>query len=410
LGWRLSEEPFLKDKIFDNLKLRIGWGITGNPCGFPYATMTKTNYKFGLGSEVLGYMPGTPANYNLKWEETSQTNMGLDITILNNKLSLIFDYFHKRTDDLLTEKYLPGYFGYGEDASYTQNLGRVVNHGYEAALDFTPIQTSSFYWGLNFNISTVKNKVVDLGEQEAFLTGTDGHDLIGVKTYRIEEGLPMGTMWGYKFLCIWSSDEATEAAKYGNQPGDPKFEDLNKDYAIDLVNDGQKIGDANPDFTWGFSSAFSYKNFDFSILLQGMHGQDVINLARGVMSSIHPEARTIMLRGPAFNYWTPENQNTLWPNIHSTSGQKRLNTSQWIEDGSWVKVRQIGFTYHLPKKLISFGDLSFSVNGNDLFTFTKYKGFDPEVSSSGNSDVYGGCDFGTVPIPKTVTFSVILDF
>jgi hypothetical protein len=128
------------------------------------------------------------------------------------------------------------------------------------------------------------------------------------------------------------------------------------------------------------------------------------------MSSIHPEARTIMLRGPAFNYWTPENQNTLWPNIHSTSGQKRLNTSQWIEDGSWVKVRQIGFTYHLPKKLISFGDLSFSVNGNDLFTFTKYKGFDPEVSSSGNSDVYGGCDFGTVPIPKTVTFSVILDF
>jgi TonB-linked SusC/RagA family outer membrane protein len=409
-SWRLSEEPFMQDGFFDNLKLRAGWGITGNPSGFPYTRMSSQNNKFGLGAEVLGYVPGTPANPKVKWEETAQTDLGLDVTILNGKLSLAFDYFNKKTTDLLTRLELPAYYGYGGEASYTQNLGQINNNGFEATIDYIPIQTRDFYWGLNFNVSTVKNEVINLGDQAAFLTGTNGNGFLDTDTYRVEEGLPLGTMWGYKFLGIWGTDEAAEAEKYGEQPGDLKFEDVNNDDAINLADDGQKIGDANPDFMWGLSSSVSYKNFDLSILLQGMHGQDVYNLLRAAMSTIHPDSRTATLKGPAFDYWTPENQDTEWPSIYSTSSKKRLNSTQWIEDGSWVKVKYIGVTYTLPRSLISFGDLSLSVSGTDLLTFTKYKGYDPEVSASGTDDDWGGADFGTFPIPKTVTFGVALDF
>jgi TonB-dependent starch-binding outer membrane protein SusC len=409
-SWRLSEEPFMKGGFFDNLKVRAGWGITGNPSGFPYTKMSKANNKFGLGSEVLGYVPGTPANPNIKWEETAQTDVGLDATILEGKLSLSLDYFHKKTTDLLTEKVLPGYYGYGGSASYTQNLGQINNNGYEATINYTPIQTSNVYWGLNFNVSTVRNEVIDLGEQEAFLTGTNGNGFLDVRTYRVEEGLALGSMWGYKFLGIWGTNEAAEAEKYGAQPGDPKWEDVNTDYAITLTEDGQKIGDANPDFIWGLSSALSYKNFDFDITLQGMHGQDVFNLLRAAMSTAHPDSRSITLKEPAFDYWTPENQNTPWPNIHSTSDKKKLNSTQWIEDGSWVKVKYVGVTYHVPRQWINFADLSVSLSGNELLTFTKYKGYDPEVSASGTDDDWGGCDFGTFPIPKSVNLGVILEF
>ena len=230
------------------------------------------------------------------------------------------------------------------------------------------------------------------------------------QTYRVEEGLPLGTMWGYKYIGIWGSNEAVEAAKYGEAPGDARYEDVNNDGAINLADDGQKIGNANPKFSWGLNSLFSYKNFDFSFLIQGMHGQDVFNLTRGVMSSISGDSRTILLKGPATDYWTTDNQDAKWPNIHSTSNQKRYNSSQWIENGSWVKVKYVGLTYHLPKNLLSFGDLSLSVSATDILTFTKYKGFDPEVSASGNSDLWAGCDFGTFPIPKTFTFGVTLDF
>lgn len=141
-----------------------------------------------------------------------------------------------------------------------------------------------------------------------------------------------------------------------------------------------------------------------------MHGQNVYNIVRAAMSTVHPDSRAITLRAPAFDYWTPTNQDTEWPNIHSTSSKKRLNSSQWAEDGSWVKVKYIGVTYRLPKNLVKVGDLSLSVSGTDLLTFTKYKGYDPEVSASGNSDLYGGADFGTFPIPKTITFGITLDF
>ena len=410
-SWRLSEEPFMKDNgIFDNLKIRAGWGQTGNPCDFVYTVMRSNNYDYGIGSDILGYIPGTPANPNLKWETTTQIDLGLDITTLNGKLSVSFDYFDKLTKDLLTLLELPIYYGYATEGAYLQNLGEVSNKGFEFTVDYKPVQTRNLLWDVNFNISTVKNKVLDLGEQAAFMSGTNGNGMLSENTYRVQEDLPLGTIWGYKWLGIWQESEADQAAAYGNVPGDYRYEDLNNDGAYNLQDDGQAIGDANPDFVWALNNTVSYKNFDFSLLLQGMHGQDVFNLARAAMSTVHADARTIMLKAPATDYWTTTNTDAEYKSIHSTSDAKRLNSSQWIEDGSWVKVKHVGLTYNVPRNWVKFGTLALTVSAQDLLTFTKYKGLDPEVSASGTNDLWGGCDFGTQPLPTTVTFGVSLEF
>ena len=410
-SWRLSEEPFMKDNgMFENLKVRAGWGQTGNPSPFIYTTMRSYNWDYGIGAALLGYIPGTPANPNLKWETTTQINVGLDITAFDGKLNLTFDYFDKLTEDLLTLQELPVYFGYGDDGAFLQNLGEVSNKGFDFTVDYRAVQTRNFYWNVNFNLSSVKNKVLDLGDQAAFMTGTNGNGFLSEDTYRVEEDLPLGTIWGYKYLGIWQESEADEAAVYGNLPGDYRYEDVNNDGAYNLQDDGQAIGDANPDFTWALNNTVSYKNFDFSLLLQGMHGQEVFNLARAAMSTIHADSRTIMLKGPAMDYWTPTNTDAEYKNIRSTSDAKRLNSSQWIEDGSWVKVKHVGLTYNVPREWIKFGTLALTVSAQELLTFTKYEGLDPEVSASGSSDLWGGCDFGTQPLPTTVTFGVSLEF
>ena len=410
VSWRLSEESFMEDSGFDNLKLRLGWGKTGNPCGWEYTTMTEKGYDYGIGANYMAYIPGTPANDNLKWETTTQIDAGLDFSIMKGKLSFSFDYYHKLTNDLLTSVELPMYYGYGYTASYSQNLGEIKNTGYEFTVDATPIQTKNLVWKLNFNISKYNNEVKDLGNEGAFLTGTTGEGLLSTKTYRVEEGLSLSTMWGYKCLGIWGTDETTEAAKYGEQPGDYKYEDVNGDGVISMDDDAQKIGDSNPDFTYGLSSSLSYKNFDFNILIQGLHGQDVFNVMRGVMASVHGDARMIMLKGPGEDYWTESNQDSEWPNIHSSSNTLRLNSTKWIEEGSWLKIRNIGVTYNIPRRYIAFADVAFTVSGQNILTLSKYKGFDPEVSASGSSDLWGGFDFGTVPIPKRITLGVNVTF
>ena len=411
VGWRLSEEPFMKaNGFFDNLKFTLRWGQTGNPCTTEYTTMDSKNWDYGVGSDIMGYIPGEPANPNLKWETTTQIDAGIEFSILKNRLSFSADYFDKTTNDLLTEMQLPLYYGYGDEASYMQNLGKITNKGFEFTVDIIPVQTRDFYWNMNFNLSTVKNEVLDLGDQSAFLTGTNGNGYLSVETYRVEEGLPLGTMWGYKCLGIWQEDEADEAAKYDLAPGDYKYEDVNNDGAINLDDDGQAIGDANSDFIWGWNNSISYKNFDFAITIQGMQGQNVFNLARAAMATVHNDSRTIMLKGPATDYWTEDNPDAKWKNIHSSSDTKKLNTTTWIEDGSWVKIKYVGLTYHFPEDLIKFGKLAVSLSAEELWTLTKYKGLDPEVSASKTSDEWGGCDFGTQPIPTSVTFGVSLEF
>jgi len=410
LSWVLSEEEFIKQlNVFNLLKLRGSWGIIGNQSGVPpyigLNSLTTRSYDWGTPSNYPGYEPGAPGNTKLRWEKTTQKDIGLDAYLLNSRLSVSFDYFQKETNDVIIRKSLPLYDGGYE---VWQNLGQVDNKGFELSADYRLLDRNSFSWDLGFNISSVRNKVVKLGTVDDYiLTGDYGSGILSTKPFIIKPGYPMGSFWGPKYLGLWKVDESAEALKFGNQPGDSKYEDLNDDYVINS-DDYQLIGDANPDFTFGINNTFHYKNFTLNILIDGVQGNQVLNLLYGVSAVPIAESRTITLKEGA-DVWTPSNQDASFPALSPTN-INNMNSSRWLQDGSYIKVRNISLSYNLPKQLTKIADLRISISGQNLFTITKYKGFDPEVTNSGSSDVESGIDMGAYPLPRFITTQIVLTF
>lgn len=408
-GWVASEETFIKDlNFFDRLKLRGSYGITGSQAVGSYSTialMSSYDYNYGTTTTYPGYILGSPANPNLKWEETTQFDFGLDASLMKDRLSVTLDYFNKRTTGLLTAKVLPSYSGGG---STMINLGEMKNCGFDGSIAYMSDVKKDFQWKMILNISTVKNKVVDLGD-----LGTEfvpGGSYVGVELpdspMIVREGESLGSFYGYKFLGLWGSDEAAEAAKYGQKPGDNKYLDVDTNYELD-GEDKMIIGNYLPKYTWGFNTSLNYKNLDFNLLIDGVHDRDILNYSYMVAGTVVGESSSITLKDAA-NYWTPENQNTIWtPN--SPTRREKANSSKWVQDGSYIKFRNIslGYTMHDIMK----GQLRVSVSAQNVFTITDYKGRDPEVSSNGYSnDFDGGVDYGTYPMPKIYTIGLSYKF
>ncbi len=408
LSWNAADEPFIKNlNIFDKLKIRSSWGITGNQALSPYATlslMQTQNYSWASNTKYTGYAPNGAGNPDLRWEETKQLDYGLDMAFLKNKISMSFDFFKKQTTGLLIRNALPLYDG---GFNTWQNIGQIDNRGFEFDLNYTPIQKNDFSWTINFNLSTVKNNVVSLGDKSQIFGDNYAAGVLDTNPCVVMVGQPLGSFWGYKFLGIWGSNEATEAAKFGNKPGDSKYQDVNNDHVINST-DYQIIGNSNPDFSWGMNNAISYKNFELNILLQGVQGRDVFDVTYATAAAAISESRTITLKEAA-NSWTTTNQNTIWPAISSTN-KNFVSSSKWLQNGSYLKVRNISVSYLIPERVAKIGNLKLSLSGQNLFTFTKYKGFDPEVSSTGTSDIDSGLDFGVYPTSKIVTMGISLDF
>jgi TonB-dependent starch-binding outer membrane protein SusC len=408
VNWLLSEEEFVKNLgLFDNLKLRGSWGVTGNQAISPYATLSSlgtASYTFASATKYTGTTSGGLANTGLRWEETTQQNVGLDMTILKGRMSLTVDYFTKQTRGVLLSKQLPRYDG-GYKA--LQNLGRIDNKGIEFSLDYLAIEKKDFNWRFNFNLAALKNKVIDLGGVARIFGQDYGAGVMNASAFAVETGQPLGSFWGMEYLGIWDASEKDKALTYGNKPGDSKYEDINNDGKID-ASDYHIIGNANPKFTWGFSNSFSYKNLGLDILLQGLQGRDVYNITYASAAVLIPDARTITL-SEASKIWTPTNTNAAWPAV-STTNTNYMNSSRWLQNGSYLKVRNISLYYLIPKRVSKFGDLKISVSGQNLFTITKYRGFDPEVSSSGTSDIDSAIDFGVYPTSRLVTTGITLTF
>ncbi|CAG4992353.1 TonB-dependent receptor P3 [Dyadobacter sp. CECT 9275] len=410
VSWIASEEEFVKNwGVFDNLKFRASWGVTGNQAIAPYATLSSLGtgqYSYGSAVTYKGTRPNGAANTGLRWEETTQQDVGLDLTFFNSRVSLSLDYFKKQTKGVLINKSLPDY-----DAGYSvlQNIGRIDNKGFELNADYIAHQTKDFSWRINFNFSTIRNKVINLGDEKRIFSGANyyGAGVMNTSPYVIEPGQPLGAIWGMKYLGIWGTSEADKALTFGNKPGDSKYEDLNKDGKID-ASDYQIIGYANPKFTWGFSNSFTYKNLGLDILLQSVQKRDVYNITYASAAVLIPDARTITLR-EASDVWTASNTGAAWPAV-STTNTNYMNSSRWLQNGGYVKVRNISLYYLIPKRLARIGDIKVTLSGQNLFTITKYKGFDPEVSSSGNRDVEGGMDFGVYPTSKLITAALSLTF
>ena len=413
-AWRVTGEEFMKNVDFiSDLKVRASWGMTGNQGISPYETMLSLgmgggwNYPMN-GSDLMvgtGY-PGSMANKDIKWETTKQADFGIDLSLFNNKLSFIVDYYHKKTDDLLLWMNLPQYSGYG---SVRSNIGAVENKGWEFAVE-SNLGKGDFHWNGAFNIATNKNKVTALS------TENEERMYVGNNVSYVIKGQPLGSFYGYKYEGVFLPGEEAEAEKYGQQIGTPKIKDINKDGKFDS-EDKTVIGNPNPDFTFGFSNKFDYKNFSLSFFIQGAIGNEIYNAsARGRFdyedvggNGYRGKKRWHPVLAPDGYYCRYEYDNVL--NL-AFPRKEAWNSTMFVEDGSYVRLKNITLSYNVPRKVLG----NWGLNGarvytsiDNLLTWTDYTGYDPEAGASGN-DSSNGVDNGIYPNVKTFMFGLELTF
>ncbi|SOE21570.1 TonB-linked outer membrane protein, SusC/RagA family [Spirosomataceae bacterium TFI 002] len=417
IGWRISNESFLKDSDkISNLKLRASYGVTGNQAIDAYQSLAKFGTIFtGINGQVVNaVVPDQSANLNLKWESSYQTNIGLDLGMFNNRVSLALDYYNIDTKDLLlADQSQPEYLGFQTLASI-RNVGEINNKGFEATLNTRNVNKANFSWSTDFNWSTNKNTVVSLiNGIDVFLDASPGYFSVA-RTHVLREGEAAGVFWGYEYKGVFQGDNlpAGTATFQGAKAGDPLFTDVDGSGAITTA-DQKIIGNPNPDFTMGITNNFSYKNFDLNIFFQGAYGGDVFNLTRVQLLNGDSNALRDVL-----NAWTPTNTDTDIPRVVGNRG--REISSRFVEDGSYTRLKNIALGYSLPSDFaqkLRMENIRLSVSAQNLLTFTKYSGLDPEVSyfgagggdsSSGNTTQ--GFDFGNFPTVKSVNFSLNLKF
>ena len=394
-GWRLSSESFMEGvNAIDDLKLRVGWGKTGNREGFPnyveyglvnYSRRQPTDPLSGPASQQITY-----GNPDLTWEVTTQTNIGIDLALLESRLIFNVDAYQKNTDDLLLNVQLGS--GAGDITSIQTNGGSIENRGIEFNISSVNVD-KELRWNTDFNISFNKNEVTALKFAPVLYFGriySNNQDVAMMK-----KGLPLGTFYGYVSEGV---DPAT---------GDLKFKDLNGNGILD-PDDRRVIGNGQPDFTFGLTNTLSYKRFDLNFFFEGSVGNDIYNATRVDLEGMFDSKNqsTVVL-----NRWTPENTNTDIPRAGNINNVR--NSTRFVEDGSYVRLKAITLSYNLnPEFLNSIGINSLSVytTGQNLLTFTKYSGFDPEVNAFGRSATALGVDYGTYPQARTITFGVNVEF
>lgn len=406
-AWRASEENFMKNiKQISNLKVRMSYGVSGNDRIFDYAyirTISSSVYYFNNSFAGSGFSPDNPGNDNLKWETTRQVNGGFDISFVHSRIGFTADYYNKNTSDLLYYFNLPWSTGYN---SYLKNIGKLRNSGFEFALNTTNL-INKFKWNTTANISFNKNKIIDLHGQDLFVNN-DTYKLKIGNWAVIREGEEMGSFYGLQSDGIWQTDEADKAAIYGNKPGDFKYVDKNDDGKIN-VDDCAIIGHALPDFTWGLSNNFSYKNITLDIFIQGSQGNQILNSNRFELESGNGLSNaTINL----LDRWTPENPSNEYPRANRSADYLHMST-RYLEDGSYIRIKTVTLGYNLPSKLMK--DLNMKAvklyfTAQNPFTITKYSGFDPEVGTFGMDNTRMGYDFGTYPSVKTYIFGASINF
>ena len=415
LGWKVSNENFLKDhKTISNLKLRASYGVTGNQAIAAYQSLASFGSVFTPinGTTVINVTPNQVANPDLKWESSFQTNLGLDLGLFNNRVSLSLDYYNIDTKDLIIEDTSqPQFLGFLTAASL-RNVGEVNNKGFEITLNTRNIVNDNFSWTTDFNWSRNRNEFVTLlNGEDIFQDASPGYFNVP-RTHVLREGEAVGVFWGFDYKGVYQGGALPEgtALLAGSDVGDQLFADL--DGSGDITTDDQTIiGDPNPDWTMGITNNFSYKNFDLNIFFQGSFGGDVMNLTNVQLFNGDSNATTAIL-----DSWTPTNTDTDIPRARLRGKQI---TSRFVEDGSYLRLKNIALGYNLPQEVtdrIGMDNVRFSISGQNLLTFTDYSGLDPEVSygvvgqDSSASNTTNGFDFGNYPTVRSVNFSVNLKF
>ncbi len=419
-AWNVSNERFFeKIKGISVLKLRASWGQLGNQeIGiYPYSSLIRTGdrvYVFGdkiaTGSTII-----EPGNSNIRWETSSQTNYGLDMAFWQDRLSLTLDLFQKRTKDILVRVPVPQAGG-AQRPPYV-NAATVENKGIELGLIYKN-RIGKFQYNIGANISSIRNKVASIANSEPIL---GGYGLSEGALTKTEPGYPVGSFFLYEMTGIFQSQSEVDASPFqtkDTRPGDVKFADLNGDNVID-DKDRKHIGKPFPDFTYGINLGFNWKNFDFSTLIQGVEGNDVYFLYGNF--AYETQSRGFNSYTEILNRWTPENPSNTIPkvSIDDRNGNRRPST-RFLEDGSYLRVRNITMGYNLKDVLHwkNIGGLRIYATIQNALTFTKYPGLDPEIQANANdtrglglsSDLAVGIDWGTVPAPRTMIIGAKMDF
>jgi len=395
-GYRISEESFLQNiSIISELKLRAGWGIVGNDQignSYPYLGLVGggANYPIG-GSAQPGTFPASISNNTLKWEETEQTNIGIDLGLMNNRIGLTIDAYYKLTYDLLLNAPLPRTTGFD---NAIQNIGSLENKGIELAINTVNIDRA-LVWSTNINLSANRNKVIDLVGQELFVGGIAGRGEAGL----VREGEPLGTLYGYQYGGV---DPATGNAFYIDTSGESTFQPTADDRII--------IGDANPDFFYGITNNLSYKGFSLTVFFQGAQGMDILNASRidlEGMTDPKNQSTTVNKR-----WQNPGDITDIPKSSWGTTDNSRIST-RFIENGSYLRLKNLTIGYSFPDKLLKNLNLSgfkLYVTGENLLTFTTYSGFDPEVNAFGSSNTTQGIDYGTYPQTRSFIAGLSVNF
>jgi TonB-linked SusC/RagA family outer membrane protein len=406
VAWKLSEESFMKNSnIFDLLKIRASYGLTGSQAISPYSTLStyltdpySATTVFSPGSTTAGIVIGNAANPDLKWETTAAFDIGLDMELLHSRLRFSADYYNKTTRDLLLAQPLPMYLGGG---SITSNVGEINNKGWDFALSGTPVNNAAgLLWTSTFNLSFLQNKVVSLGDQEQIFTGTGvGSGLSTQPEFVLKPGNPLGSYWGLKYLGTWKANEATQAALFGAVPGDSKYQDLNGDNSISNL-DFQIIGHGLPTVSYGWDNSFSYKGIGLNVFIQSVNGVDKLNYTYGAAITANADARQATLADIKDRYVPGKNENSDIP-AFTTSNKNYLQSTRFIERANFIRVKNINLSYDLPKSISKNSTIKLFVGAINLLTITNYKGIDPESSTtSSGSDTVQSIDYGSYPNSK----------
>ena len=416
-------------------KLRIGWGKTGNNRIGDYDAYSQLN-----ASTSSGYVWGPEQNYvpgayqsnlgvpDLRWETTAQTNIGLDLGLFNQKLEATIDYYKKETSDLLLNAEMAPHAGFDR---VQQNVGKVQNQGLEITLNSTNIQTGNFRWTSSFNISFNKNKTLALNQgQEAIYTDPEWNQSYPEYQYITQVGQPVGMMYGLKFDRIyqledfnWDNGLQTYVLKDGIPdngtlpvaPGSVKFIDQNGDGTIN-ADDRVIIGNPNPDHFGGLSNSFEYGPLDFTFLLQWSSGFDILNTNKAVFEV--PGAGRNSGFPALLDAWTPLNSDTnvgtiRYSNVYGAPPKGNQIDNRHVEDGSYIKLKTVSLGYNLSEDFaaqLKIKSMRIHVTGQNLFTWTNYSGYDPDVSVGKFGALTPRLDYSAYPQSTTIMTGIDITF
>ena len=450
LAWKISNEEFFKNTEaldwLNNLKLRLGWGLVGNQNIPNYAyTSVMASVPTIWGT---GMLSANTANPDVKWESTSSINIGVDLNLFNNRIELIFDWYNKQTNNLLLQVPLPAYVGSSGQGSTSPpwvNIGSLQNRGVELTLNTVNIDKKGFSWRSNFVISANRNKVLSLQTESAALDKTLSRGSETTIISRTMVGHPIGQFFGYQVvgrfnhpndMYYWDNNgilrtvpmpEGVPISNTGVWIGDLMFADVNND---GVINDADRtfIGNPEPKFTYGFGNTFSYKGFDLTIYLNGSYGNKVFNWIRRWTEDPRQSANITMHtreyarlglidpNGPANDYRNLQVISGAWdmPRLSPADANKNQRVSdRYIEDGSYLRIQNVSLAYTLPKKWaekVYAENLKVYMNIQNLYTFTAYTGYDPELGSIGQDALLSGIDNARYPSPRVFTFGLNITF